>query len=40
MPWKIMGNSIEVDKSKLNDEELETGKVTISFSNYSIVYSE
>ncbi|PLX10313.1 MAG: hypothetical protein C0598_10685, partial [Marinilabiliales bacterium] len=32
MPWKIMGNSIEVDKSKLNDEELETGKVTISFS--------
>lgn len=38
MPWKIIGNSIEVDKSKLNDEDMKSGSVTIKFTNYSIVY--
>ncbi len=40
MPWKIIGNTIEVDKAKLNDEDIKRGSVTIKFTNYSIVYDK
>jgi len=40
MPWKIIGNTIEVDKDKLSNEEMKSGKVTIKFTNYSIVYDK
>lgn len=40
IPWKFIGNSIEIDKTKMKEEELKTGKVFINFSNYEVVYSE
>jgi hypothetical protein len=38
IPWKFIGNSIEIDKEKMKDE-VKTGKVFINFSNYKIQYN-
>lgn len=40
IPWKFMGNSIEIDKTKMKENEIKVGKVYINFSNYEIEYSE
>jgi hypothetical protein len=40
LPMKFLGGSIEIDKSKTNNDGANYGKVLISFSNYEIEYSE
>ncbi|NOY50492.1 MAG: outer membrane lipoprotein-sorting protein [Chlorobi bacterium] len=40
MPWKIMGNSIDVDEDKFKDADMKTGTVTIVFGNYIINYDD
>jgi len=39
LPWKFIGNSVEIDKAKLKNDEMKMGKVFIEFSNYDIKYS-
>ena len=36
IPWKLVGNSIELEKSKVSDDKITNGKVSIEFSNYEI----
>ena len=36
IPWRLVGNSIELEKSKVSDDKITNGKVTIEFSNYEI----
>lgn len=40
IPWKFIGNSVEIDKVKMMEDEIKVGKVNIKFSNYKIEYSE
>jgi len=40
LPLKFLGGSIEIDKSKINKDSTNSGKVLISFSNYELEYSE
>ena len=40
LPLKFLGSSIEIDKSKINKEGTNSGKVLVSFSNYKLEYSE
>ena len=40
LPLKFLGGSIEIDKSKINKDGTNSGKVLIRFSNYEIKYSE
>lgn len=40
IPWKFIGNSVEIDKVKMKEDEIKVGKVNIKFSNYKIEYSE
>ncbi len=36
IPVKFIGKSIEIDKTKLKDDEVNAGKVYVTFSNYNI----
>lgn len=40
IPWKFIGNSIEINDEHLKDDNLKTGKVFIKFSNYDVKYAE
>lgn len=40
IPWRFVGNSIEIDKAKMKEDEVKIGKVFIYFSNYQIEYSK
>jgi hypothetical protein len=40
IPWRFIGNSIEIDKEKMKEDEIKMGKVFINFSNYQIEYSK
>lgn len=40
IPWKFVGNSIEINDKNLNNDDLKTGKVFIKFSNYDIKFNE
>ena len=38
LPWKLIGNSIEADKSDYDKDEIQQGSLTIKFANYNIQY--
>lgn len=38
IPVRFIGKSIEMDKAKLKDDEVNAGKVIVTFSNYSISF--
>jgi len=40
IPWRFVGNSIEIDKQKMKEDTIKMGKVFINFSNYQIEYSK
>ncbi len=40
IPWRIMGNSIEVDEGKFKDKDMKTGSVSIVFSNYIVNFND
>ena len=40
IPVKFIGKSIKIDKTKLKDDEVNAGKVYVTFSNYKISYRD